>query len=85
MGMNTRRETFTCIAPTRSGKLFGKNRDRGNLLPIFFVLVLDLPPAGTGEPSQLFVFINFWSWRKKNKKKLKKVLTGIVMIAILES
>ena len=53
--------------------MFGKNRDRGDLISIFFVLVLDLPPVGTGETSQLFVFINFWSWRKKIKKIKKGV------------
>ena len=36
---NTNKGTFTFIVQTRSGRLPGNNRDRGNLLPIFFVLV----------------------------------------------
>ena len=42
---NTSKETFTYIVQTRSGNLPSNNRDRGNLLPIFFVLVLALLPV----------------------------------------
>jgi len=42
---NTSKGTFTYIVQTRSGRLPSNNRDRGNLLPIFFVLVLALPPV----------------------------------------
>ena len=39
MATRTNKETFTFIVQTRSGRLPSNNRDRGNLLPIFFVLV----------------------------------------------
>ena len=48
---NTSRGTFTFIVQTRSGRLPSNNRDRGNLLPIFFVLVLALLPVVRLSPN----------------------------------
>ena len=51
MATKTSRGIFTYIVQTRSGRLPSNNRDRGNLLPIFFVLVLALLPVVRLSPN----------------------------------